>query len=166
EPGEKRRCELAALGHGVDGPRADGLDQDRVRDALVAGGEDEGPLPRDPVDPADVEPSDQGPGRAYEALCGTVESHRATIRGWNSMISPFPVWRKRRRSARQTISSQKRVDPSGKVKETTPSPLALIWRVLELGCTAVIESRVQPRASPRSGRKVMRIASSRSRPSM
>src|SRR5690606_35073557 len=35
EPGEKRRCELAALGHGVDGPRADGLDQDRVQDALV-----------------------------------------------------------------------------------------------------------------------------------
>src|SRR5690606_23315858 len=93
EPGEYGRCELGALRHGADGPRADRLDEDGIEDALMVRDEEERPRFRDVLEAPNVEASHEGPEAFHEGLGEPVERHRVTMRGWNSMISPRPFAR-------------------------------------------------------------------------
>src|SRR5690606_27109811 len=156
EPAHGRAEELGALGHGVEHPGADGLDEDRIQDALMVGDQQERPRGRDVLHALHVEAAaHDGPAGPDQRLAATVQAaHRSEIRGWNSAISPHPARRYRRRRAAWIVSSHRRTEASGKRNSTTGPPRIRSWSPLELGCTAATASRGHRWACPSPGAKV------------
>ncbi len=103
EPTHAGHCELSALGHGVDRPWTDGLNQHRIEIALMIADQQEWTVGRNVREAFDMKSCECLPECAWNPLGHAVESIgfflHERIRGWNSTTSPFPASLQRFRMA-------------------------------------------------------------------